>query len=54
MFSVGGHDRGIYQWRTLGMNQEDWTCEKDKLVVASLEHLIIDRRWVREDEQSAQ
>ena len=45
--SAGGHDRGLYQWRTIGMNKEDMdSLEKDKLVLACMEHLIKKRRCV--------
>lgn len=42
VFTAGGRDRGIYQWRTIGISQED--RDKDKLVLACLEHLITERR----------
>ena len=44
--SAGGHDRGIYQWRTLGMNKEDMegADAKDKLIMVCMEELIQQRR----------
>lgn len=40
--SVGGHDRGIYQWRTLGINLED--AEQDNKVMACRSALLIKHR----------
>jgi hypothetical protein len=42
VLSAGGADRGIYQWRTLGINLED--ADADKMVLASMDHLITERR----------
>jgi len=43
--SAGGHDRGLYQWRTIGINMEDMDgLEKDRLVLVCMDHLITKRR----------
>ncbi|KAG1659723.1 hypothetical protein FOA52_012263 [Chlamydomonas sp. UWO 241] len=42
VLSAGGADRGIYQWRTLGINRQD--ADADKLVLACMDHLITERR----------
>ena len=49
VFSAGGHDRGIYQWRTVGINTEDMaTVDKDKLILYCMDALIKKRRYIYE------
>jgi len=42
VFSAGGNDRGIYQWRTVGVNRED--AEADRMLLACLDHMITERQ----------
>lgn len=38
VLSVGGHDRGIYQWRTCGINVDD--AEQDAAVLAAIDAAV--------------
>eukprot|EP00798_Chlamydomonas_sp_ICE-L_P021965 gene21965-29018_t len=41
VISAGGHDRGLYQWRTIGVNHDDaWN---DKCIMAARKNLIKNR-----------